>query len=325
MTLRWLPSNGVHGRLFNAALAALLAFTVVVVVPGAIPAADATTNHEFQYVIVFQNGTTVSGTTNEGTGNAALVPNVGGTNNPSTEAGMLVHMSCSDNFNLDKDPGDSSYGYSASGAQPELGVDTAWRIADYAFRRVGTNGGQCGDSDLFESGRIVVEKQTVPDADPTGFVFAGDAAGTISDGQTIVVSDLDAGIYTSTETVPTGWDLTSIVCDEGASGDIGTQTATFTITAGETLTCVFTNTKQPPPLVPDIDIEKATNGFDADTPSGPSILVGGLVTWTYVVTNVGDVDLTDIVVTDDNGTPGDTLDDVTVTCPASSLIVGAET
>ena len=50
---------------------------------------------------------------------------------------------------------------------------------------------------------------------------------------------------------------------------------------------------------PAIDIEKATNGHDADSPTGPIVGVGDTVTWTYVVTNTGNVDLTDIVVTDD--------------------------
>jgi hypothetical protein len=49
---------------------------------------------------------------------------------------------------------------------------------------------------------------------------------------------------------------------------------------------------------PNINIEKATNGADADVPRGPSILVGGAVTWTYVVTNTGNVPLRNIVVTD---------------------------
>ena len=38
---------------------------------------------------------------------------------------------------------------------------------------------------------------------------------------------------------------------------------------------------------PGIDIEKATNGEDADTPTGPYIAVGDPVTWTYVVRNTG--------------------------------------
>jgi uncharacterized repeat protein (TIGR01451 family) len=51
----------------------------------------------------------------------------------------------------------------------------------------------------------------------------------------------------------------------------------------------------------DIHIEKATNGQDADAPTGPVVLVGGLVTWTYTVTNPGNVPLSNIVVTDDQG------------------------
>ncbi|NLF03197.1 MAG: hypothetical protein GX601_19710, partial [Anaerolineales bacterium] len=66
--------------------------------------------------------------------------------------------------------------------------------------------------------------------------------------------------------------------------------------------------------VPAIDIEKATNGEDADTPTGPYIPVGDPVIWTYVVTNTGNVPLSDVVVTDDQG--------VSVTCPKTTLAVG---
>jgi PKD repeat protein len=60
---------------------------------------------------------------------------------------------------------------------------------------------------------------------------------------------------------------------------------------------------------PDIDIEKATNGEDADTPTGPTVDGGSTVTWTYEVKNTGNVPLMNVVVTDDNGTPGDNGDD----------------
>ena len=59
----------------------------------------------------------------------------------------------------------------------------------------------------------------------------------------------------------------------------------------------------------DIHIKKYTNGEDADTGPGPSIPMGGNVTWTYNVTNTGDVDLDPVVVIDDNGTPGNMSDD----------------
>ncbi len=71
----------------------------------------------------------------------------------------------------------------------------------------------------------------------------------------------------------------------------------------------------PPTDRPSIDIEKATNGVDADAAPGPSIAVGSAVAWTYTVRNTGDVSLTNVTVVDNQG--------VAVTCPANSLAVGA--
>lgn len=49
---------------------------------------------------------------------------------------------------------------------------------------------------------------------------------------------------------------------------------------------------------PGIIIEKSTNGEDADTAPGPQIVAGDLVTWTYVVTNTGNITLANVSVTD---------------------------
>lgn len=65
---------------------------------------------------------------------------------------------------------------------------------------------------------------------------------------------------------------------------------------------------------PAIDIEKLTNGLDADTPPGPVIEVGSAVTWEYVVTNRGNVPLHGIVVSDNRG--------VAVSCPGNTLAAG---
>jgi hypothetical protein len=55
------------------------------------------------------------------------------------------------------------------------------------------------------------------------------------------------------------------------------------------------------PVGPAVKIEKSTNGEDADSAPGPSILVGSAVTWRYVVTNTGTTNLTGVVVVDDRG------------------------
>jgi uncharacterized repeat protein (TIGR01451 family) len=54
-------------------------------------------------------------------------------------------------------------------------------------------------------------------------------------------------------------------------------------------------------FVTDIDVEKATNGEDADAAPGPLVPVGDPVEWTYVVTNPGNVPLLDVTVVDDQG------------------------
>lgn len=80
---------------------------------------------------------------------------------------------------------------------------------------------------------------------------------------------------------------------------------------------------------PSIDIEKSTNGVDADQAPGPDVLVGSTVEWTYVVVNTGDVALTGIAVTDDQGVsvscPADTLQPGgTMTCEASGVAVSGQ-
>ena len=50
---------------------------------------------------------------------------------------------------------------------------------------------------------------------------------------------------------------------------------------------------------PAINIVKFANGQDADTPTGPHVAVGSTVTFTYVVTNTGNVPLANVVVSDD--------------------------
>jgi len=95
---------------------------------------------------------------------------------------------------------------------------------------------------------------------------------------------------------------------------VGDGQFTATVSARAIVTCQFVNRAVPAPAV---TLEKATNGIDADDPPGPSIPVGDPVTWTYVVTNTGNVTLSSIAVTDDQG--------VTVDCPVNALAPGAST
>jgi LPXTG-motif cell wall-anchored protein len=79
---------------------------------------------------------------------------------------------------------------------------------------------------------------------------------------------------------------------------------------------------------PAIDIEKWVNGEDADTQPGVITSPGEALTWEYIVTNTGNVELTDVTVLDDQGVSVDCGEatgnviatlavDETVTCTGS--------
>jgi len=81
----------------------------------------------------------------------------------------------------------------------------------------------------------------------------------------------------------------------------GQQTNVGTVTAQglETTTVTDNNPANYFGDVAGIHIVKFVNGEDADTPPGPNVPVGSTVTFTYVVTNTGNVPLANVVVTDD--------------------------
>jgi len=69
--------------------------------------------------------------------------------------------------------------------------------------------------------------------------------------------------------------------------------------------------------IPSIEIQKLTNGVDADDPPGPSILVGDPVEWTFIITNTGSIGLTQVALNDD------VLG--AITCPVAELAPGETT
>ncbi|MGH2526847.1 MAG: prealbumin-like fold domain-containing protein, partial [Actinomycetota bacterium] len=88
-------------------------------------------------------------------------------------------------------------------------------------------------------GRIIVEKQTIPNGDPTLFSFTPSYGSSfqLADGQQNNSGLLVPGAYSVSETVPAGWNLTSATCSDGSSP------SSIVLDANETVTCTFTNTK----------------------------------------------------------------------------------
>jgi hypothetical protein len=135
-----------------------------------------------------------------------------------------------------------------------------------------------------QRGSVVIEKQTNPNGASGSFAFSQnvDASGnfSLSDNGTKTFSNVAPGAYTVTESDPTpGFDLTALVCDDANSTEnVGTRTAAINVEAGETVTCVYTNTQRG-----SVVIEKQTN------PDGAS----GSFAFTQNVDNTGGFNLSD--------------------------------
>jgi hypothetical protein len=147
-----------------------------------------------------------------------------------------------------------------------------------------------------KSGRIEIEKQTLPDGSSATFGFTGDLTSTLGDGGTDGKAVVP-GTYHVTESAKTGWDLTNITCTDptnNSSGVPATGIATFDVAAGETVRCTFTNTQRG-----SIIVKKVTNPSPNTTDSftftgnaagtikdGGTITVNGLVPGMYTSTEV---------------------------------------
>ena len=117
----------------------------------------------------------------------------------------------------------------------------------------------------------------------------------------IALSDNLLGAVTCPQTtLPVGGMMTCTATGTSIRGQYA-NTATVTGIDGAQQTVSDTDPSHYFGYILQIDIEKATNGEDADTPTGPYVPVGDAVTWTYVVTNPGDFHIGNVVVSDDRG------------------------
>jgi plastocyanin len=163
-------------------------------------------------------------------------------------------------------------------------------------------------------GHIIVDKITNPSGDPQSFNFDANGGSyadfSLTDAAPPNDQTLVPGSYSVSETVPTGWDLTSSPCTSSL-GHAETA-ASITLNAGETVTCKFYNRKRA-----NLIVEKQTNpdgasgsftftGTAAGTiGDGGTIPVNNLVPGTYTSTEnnpAPNFDLTSISCNDANST-----------------------
>ena len=97
--------------------------------------------------------------------------------------------------------------------------------------------------------------------------------------------------------------------DRGADSNVNGATVTLPLDNSEDLTIDFGFVGHPA-----ISLVKLTNSTNNDTAPGLFVATGSTVTWSYIVTNTGNVTLTGVTVTDDKG--------VTVSCPKTTLTAG---
>ncbi len=159
----------------------------------------------------------------------------------------------------------------------------------------------------------------IPVGDPVTWTYVVTNTGDVDLSNVTVVDDQGVAVTCPQDTLAVGESMTCTgngTAEQGQYANLGTtegEAADGTIVTDEDPSHYY-GVDEPPPSEPAIDIEKATNGEDADEPTGPWIVEGDPVEWTYVVTNTGDVDLSNVTVVDDQG--------VAVTCPQDTLAVG---
>jgi hypothetical protein len=140
----------------------------------------------------------------------------------------------------------------------EVNVPAGWDLTsatcddDSAPGNIGLAPGEtvtCTFTDT-QRGTITIVKDAIPD-DPQDFDFTGDLGNfTLDDAvpddtdgisNTITFPNLFPATYTVTETVPFGWQITTIVCDDGSPTQVPTGTASIDLAPGKVVTCTFTN------------------------------------------------------------------------------------
>lgn len=153
---------------------------------------------------------------------------------------------------------------------------------------------------------------TVQDNLPTGVTYVSSTAsqGSYNPGTGIwTINGLNSGstvslqITTSVDTVGTKTN-TAQVCAHNED-DIDSTACNNVATEDDQASAAVT-----PNVTTGIDIAKFVNGVDADTvATAPTVFVGANVSFTYTVRNTGNVALSNVRVSDDNGTTNTAVDD----------------
>ncbi len=161
---------------------------------------------------------------------------------------------------------------------------------------------------------------TIQVGDPAVFEYVVTNTGNLRLVDIDLVDDVLGAITCPATALDAGEDMTCTVSDVAVLG-------AYTNTADVTAQPVYPDGSDAGGLLEDSDpanyfggepglsVVKSVNGDDANTAPGPLVAAGSTVTFDYIVTNTGNLDLDSISLDDDVLGP--------VTCPATTLAVGA--
>ena len=128
-----------------------------------------------------------------------------------------------------------------------------FKLSHLDTKSLGSQDNQIKGADILipNNASITLDKNTVPSENPTVFSFTttnlSPSGASLADGTSPYTwSSLSPGTYTITESIPSGWTLTSVVCTGGSTSVVTpiTNGVSINLTASENLTCTFTNTLQ---------------------------------------------------------------------------------
>ncbi|MPV50143.1 hypothetical protein GCG21_09015 [Pseudactinotalea sp. HY160] len=201
--------------------------------------------------------------------------------------------------------------YRAELPAPDISIEKTalGQDADTADEAVQVEAGQevTWTYEVTNTGNTPIEQVAVTDDQGVQVTFPDDFGGTLTPGQTVEATG--TGIVAEGDYVNIGT-VTGEVCPQRmearAARAADTGDAPEDCPWGSIVTDVDpwhgTGVTTPDPINPAISIEKTALGQDADTTDeAVQVEAGQEVTWTYEVTNIGDVDLDEVAVSDDQG------------------------